>query len=532
MPFDPSLALGPSARPDDPWSVAELAARVARALSASLPPRVRVRGHVSGFRERTHWYFDLGDPDASVSCVVFASQRRKVGHQPADGQEVIVSARPDYYAKQGRLTLVVESIEPVGASAKELAFRRLVEELRTLGWLDPARKRPLPSFPRRVAVLTSRSGAALQDVLDTLRRRAPFVEVAVVDVRVQGEEAPAEIARAIAAAGAAARSLNLDALLLTRGGGSADDLDAFNQRVVAEAIVACPIPVVAAIGHETDTTLAEMVADVRAATPTQAAMRLSPDRAAMLDQLDALGSRLGAAARGRTARARDRLVRLARRPVFLDPRALVAARADRLRLVASRLASVALAHLRGTGQHVERLSSRLDAVRPARVLAARAQRLIRAESALAAAVAARVRAADTAPLADRLARAAPALLDRRRAHIDALARQLHALGPVAVLERGFSYTRHEDGRLIRSVTDVRTGEAIRTTLASGEVRSIVADPLYRSADAPPSTPRPDPPPDGRPPASRPVRSGARGRTTTEAGETPARDQLDLFGGSR
>ncbi|MFN0131003.1 MAG: exodeoxyribonuclease VII large subunit [Phycisphaerales bacterium] len=529
MPFDPTLALGPP-RSDAPWSVAELSARVARAITAALPDRVRITGHVSGFRDRTHWYFDLGDAarESVVSCVVFASSRSKAGHKPADGQEIIVTARLDYYAKQGRLTLIVESIEPVGASARELAFRRLVEELRSLGWLDPARKRPMPAFPRQIAVITSRTGAALQDVLDTLRRRAPFVAVAVIDVRVQGDDAPAEIAQALAASGARARTLGIDAILLTRGGGSADDLDAFNQRVVAEAIVACPVPVVAAIGHETDITLAEMVADVRAATPTQAAMRMTPDRAAMLDQLDALGSRMGAAARQHAARARERLTRLARRPVLLDPRTILTARAERMRQFVARLAAATGTAISGTGRNLERLSSRLDGVRPARVLAARAHRLTRAESALAAAMDRRRTAANPRALAERLARALPTALNRRRAHLDALERQLHALGPLAVLERGFSYTRHEDGRLIRSAADVRTGEAIRTQFASGEVRSVVApDPASIRPPTAAAMPKMTEPPlveSPKPPAEEP--SVPRIVPMRKPG------QMDLFGRSR
>ncbi|MCA9289351.1 MAG: exodeoxyribonuclease VII large subunit, partial [Phycisphaerales bacterium] len=319
LPFDPGKMRGtppahagssnspsePAAKPpvDRPMSVAALAGLIAGALE-TLPRPVRVAGEISGLRDRTHWYFDLKDADAVVSCVMFASAARKAGFVPENGQAVVAGGRVEFYAKGGKVSLICDRLEPVGAGALELAFRKLVGEIRALGWFDPERKRALPTFPRRIAVVTSRTGAALQDVLDTARRRCPAVDIAVVDVRVQGDRAAGEVAAAIEWLGRRHTHLGIDAILVTRGGGSMEDLWAFNEKPVAAAIVACPVPVVAAIGHETDVTIAELVADERAATPTQAAMRLIPDRAALGEQVEAVASALRGSIERQTAAAK------------------------------------------------------------------------------------------------------------------------------------------------------------------------------------------------------------------------------------
>ena len=172
----------PTAAANSPWSVSQLTAKVTGALERGLPDKIRVVGEVSGFRERTHWYFDLKDEESVVSCAMFANAAKRA-IMPATGDKVVVTGRIDFYAKQGKVTLIVEKLEPVGRGALDAALKKLVEEARALGWLAPERKRALPRMPRRVAVVTSRSGAALQDVLVTMRKRCPGVEVVVVDVR-------------------------------------------------------------------------------------------------------------------------------------------------------------------------------------------------------------------------------------------------------------------------------------------------------------------------------------------------------------
>jgi exodeoxyribonuclease VII large subunit len=513
LPFDPgkmAQARAATSAADAPLTVSQLAGRITQALAAGLPPRLRVIGEVSGFRERTHWYFDLKDGGAVVNCAMFATAARKARFTPRNGQEVVVTGRVDFYDKQGKVTLLVEQMEPVGAGALELAFRALCEELRAKGWFDPARKRPVPSCPKRVAVVTSRSGAALQDVLDTMRKRCPSTRVLLVDVRVQGEGAAEEVASAVKWLGAMRDARRPDVILVTRGGGSMEDLWAFNERIVAAAIVECPIPVVAAIGHETDTTVAELVADLRCATPTQAAMRLTPDRGALLEQLASLDRRLGAAAARSVKDRRRRVVSAARHPFFADPIAAIELERRHVEAIVRTLRTVSMARVRNAAHRLERLAGRLEAFRPADVQARRAASLDNAAVRLHAAAAARLRRRDVGTMAARLDRAADLVLERSDARLVAVGRQLASVGPQSVLQRGFSYTMKADGTLVRSVADVRAGEAIVSRLADGEVRSLVEGGA------------------ARPTAEQAAVSTRKGR---RGGRVPV-NQMDLFGKPR
>jgi len=456
--FDPSRMAAPrrgsEADDDAPLRVRELAARIGEALRLGLPRPVRVVGEVSGLRERTHLYFDLKDGEAVVSCVAFASVVRRRRIELRDGLEVVVGGEAQYYAPSGRLSLVVSEARPVGAGALDLAFQKLCEELRALGWFEAARKRPLPPMPRRVAVVTSRSGAALQDVLDTMRRRWAGVGVVLVDARVQGEGAAADITRKLAALGRRHADLGVDAVLLTRGGGSKEDLWAFNDRALAAEIVRCPVPVVAAIGHETDVTIAELVADLRAATPTQAAVALTPDAAALREQVELARSRLGGSAARLVGSQRRRVEALARRRPIAQPRSIIAD-AHREHAQANRhLRDAARRAIAARRLALERLGGRLEARSPAAELRNKRQR--------------------AGELARALRSALRGELRRDADRVRAAGRQLHAVGPMAVLARGYTYTTTADGRLLRSAGDARAGEELVTTLADGRVRSIVA----------------------------------------------------------
>jgi exodeoxyribonuclease VII large subunit len=435
------------------YTVSQLATLVEGALREKLPGKLRVVGEVSQFKARTHWYFELKDAGAVMSCVMWETAVRKAGaggFEPAAGQQVVVTGRVEFWGKGGRTQVYVESIEPVGAGAADLALKKLVEELRGLGWLDVERKRRLPSFPRRVAVITSRTGAALADVLDTMRRRCPRVEVALVDVRVQGESAAGEVAGAVAWVSEHAAELGVDAVLLTRGGGSKEDLACFNDRGVAEAIVRCRVPVVSAIGHETDTTVAELVADERCATPTQAAMRLTPDVAALAEQVDQL------AARARGAVVRE--VRVERERAEARGRTLLGA-------VRARLAEAA--------RRVDRDGARLERHRPGAVYERRRAVLAMREGELRGAMLTRLKGCGIEPAAGRLEATMAVLAARRRDAVSAMERQLRLVGPESVLARGYSVTFDASGRAVRRAQDVRPGETISTKLAEGTVESTV-----------------------------------------------------------
>jgi len=500
---------------DRPFSVGELSAKIDAAIKTGLPARVRVLGEISGLRERTHFYFNLKDEGAVVGAVVFASTGRRLATRPADGLQVIATGRVDFYAPSGKVSLIVDRLEPVGAGPLERKFRELAEELRGLGWFDPETKLSLPTFPRRIAVVTSRTGAALQDVLDTARRRAPFVEWLVVDARVQGDAAVGEVSRAIATLGARHEELGVDAIIVTRGGGSLEDLWAFNERAVAEAIHACPVPIVAAIGHETDTTIAELVADERAATPTQAAMRLTPDRGAMLEQLSTLDRRLRDSSAGRVRFSRELLRRFAEHPVFRSPRELTAPHAQRVETLGEGIGDrVRSRAIRARG-HVDRLGLRLERLRPSSQHARREERL-RGLSERLGRVMRRAIDRDGVDHAERVVRRAMReRVDDARPDLDALERELEAVSPTRVLTRGYSFTTDLEGRAVRTTKELTPGQRVRTRVASGEFESeVVSEAGLRAAGQGPA--RAEKPPA---PKSRRKRSDRDGR-----------DQLDLFKG--
>ena len=454
LPFDPSkmaaVRAAQQAGDAKAMTVAQLAEQIGGAIKSGVPGTVKVAGEVSGFRDRTHWYFDLKDAEAVVACVAFANVAKRVSFPFKDGLAVMLSGRVDYYAKAGKISLIVEKIEPVGAGALDLKLRQLVEELRALGWMDPARKRRLPVMPRKIAVVTSRSAAALQDVIDTVRRRCPAVELVLADTRVQGEGAAAEIAQTVRRVSSVAARLGIDAVLVTRGGGSMEDLWCFNEREVAAAIVECSVPVVAAIGHETDTTIAELVADERGATPTQAAMKLTPEAAGLVRQIDALHARL----RG-------------------DMRERFQFRLHEIEATGNQVENAIREQVRERGMRIAALLQRAERASPAARLARGSGRLAAAMDRLPRAVEAILTKADSRGLAVQLERAMGRSAKDRRVGLDALEARIRGVSPLAVLERGYSITTGVDGSLVRSTQAVGSGDVLRTRVADGVIVSRV-----------------------------------------------------------
>lgn len=476
-------------------SVSALATRIDLCLKQGFGGPVRVVGEVSGFRERTHWYFDLKDESAVINCVLFASRAARASVRPQNGHELVVTGSLEFYAPGGKVSLVATSIQARGAGELELRYRALCEELRALGWFAPERKRPLPSFPRKIAVVTSRTGAALQDVLDTLKRRMPAIEVVLVDVRVQGPSAAPEVAQAIRSLGAARERLGIDAILVTRGGGSMEDLWAFNERIVAEAIVTSPVPVVAAIGHETDTTIAELVADERCATPTQAAMRLSPDRAELTRQLSSIQRRLRADLGKQIASARRLLEALAGRPCLLSGVQLLMARREHSVRLRERGRFAVERRLARQRQFLDRLRTRLDAGRPQTAHARKREQLGWLSARLRDAARQRIERVALDDRSARLHRALHTTLRAHRARLAGIDGHLAAVSPKQVLDRGYSITTDERGRVVRSTRDVGPGGLIDTRVADGSIRSRVESPgsPRRSTPTPRTTPAPPAP---------------------------------------
>ncbi len=293
------LDLFAAASAEGAWTVGEVTRRARAVIEAGLPP-LWVRGEVSGLKvwQSGHWYFALRDKTAQLRCVMFARDNRRLPAPPADGMQVFVFGRPTLWEDKGEFRLtVLELLSTEAGGLWKLALEQAKAALARDGLLDPARKRPLPPYPRRIAVVTSPDGAALRDIIAVTRRRWPPAELLVIPARVQGDGAAADVCRALALVG---RLEAVDVVIVGRGGGAAEDLWTFNNEQVARAVAAVPVPVISAVGHETDVTLCDLVADHRAPTPSAAAAAATPDRAELLQQLTHLGSRL---ARGLAARS-------------------------------------------------------------------------------------------------------------------------------------------------------------------------------------------------------------------------------------
>ncbi|MHC4415302.1 MAG: exodeoxyribonuclease VII large subunit [Planctomycetota bacterium] len=476
LPFDPERALGAEPPPDEPkhLTVSQAAELIKSALERHMPSPLRVIGQISNLSRPNHWFFSLKDESAVLSCVAWASSARSFRLDPKEGDEVVATGYVTHYERQGRTQLYVSRLEAVGAGALELKFRAMCDELRRLGYFDEPRKKPLPLFPSRIAVITSSAGAARHDVISTAAQRCRAVGLLVMDVRVQGEGAAEQVAAAIRRADSEREELDVDAILVTRGGGSAEDLWAFNERVVADAVFACTLPLVAAIGHESDTTVIELVADVRAATPTQAIMRLIPAASQLLEQVGHLDHRLAFLLKRLVERQRERYEAARRFALFRDPGALVRRAREAVDGRQRDLNRSGRGRVAGQQARLERLARRLHAVRPEALALRRRERMAVLADRLGRA--ARRRADQWAPLAvvrRRLGRAVAVHLRRVDDRTRAIARQLQSIDPNRVLTRGYSYTTTADGRLVRSVRDVRPAQPLLTRVSDGSIESIV-----------------------------------------------------------
>ncbi len=431
-------------------SVSELNRKV-RALLENQFETLWVGGELSGVKKAPsgHWYFCLKDPGAEIQCAMFRMRAQFLDFRPEDGMQVEVRARVTLYEARGSYQLVVEEIRKAGLGAWFEAFEKLKAKLQAEGLFEPARKKALPAFPRAIGIITSPAAAALRDVLTTLRQRAPMIPVVLYPAQVQGEGAGAQVARAIQVANA---RLDCDVLIVCRGGGSIEDLWAFNEEVVARAIAASRLPIVSGVGHETDFSIADFVADLRAPTPTAAAAAASPERAQLAETLGAFRRRLARDMRRIVESRVQRLDQGSRR--LLTPAQRLARDRERLVQFARRL-RIAVAASSGT-----RRAS----------LSALAPRLRRALPDGAAQRRTLDRLAQHVSIA--LARG---LRDRER-HVAALRNSLGHLDPTQVLARGYSIVRDTDGHVRRSSLGLATGQALDITFSEGGAEVAVRVP--------------------------------------------------------
>ena len=422
---------------------------LARDLLEGAFPAIWVEGELGGVARPAsgHLYFALKDERAQVRCAMFKPKSTWLKFQPRDGLRVLARGRLTLYEARGEYQLVLDHMEEAGEGALRRALEELKAKLTAEGLFDAARKRPLPAFPRRIGLLTSPSGAVVRDVLSVLARRLPLAEVEVLPVPVQGATAAAQIRGMLARA---IQSERYDVLLIARGGGSLEDLWAFNDEQLARAIAASPVPVVSAIGHETDFSLADFAADLRAPTPSVAAELLVPDRADLRARIDALARTLSSALDNHQRQAAQRGDRAWLRLQALHPQARFALLRRREAELRQRLDASLLRALEQRIARLRHAGAVLRALRPERRLAELRERLFALRTRPQAAVARQ--------------------LQHEALRLRGLARSLETVSPLATVARGYAILRREDGRIVRGTGDAPVGSALDATIADGRLK--------------------------------------------------------------
>ena len=441
---------------DAALSVTQLLRRMKLVLEGEIG-ELWVEGEVSNLKKQGsgHWYFSLKDEGAQIQCVMFSAARREGSAALVDGAKVRVFAEASVYEARGQLQVIVKQVERAGAGDLQAKFEQLKRRLQEEGLFDAERKKPLPFFPRVVGLVTSESGAALQDMLNVLSRRAPWVKAVLYPVRVQGKGAEIEIARAIERMGRPDDYglPRCEVLIVGRGGGSIEDLWNFNEEIVARAISACPLPVVSAVGHEIDFTIADFVADLRAPTPSAAAELVVPDAATLKARLTQLRRRGERVLNERILQGQRQLETLRRGALQRDGERLLREPVMRLDAIADRLMGVLESSMDASRVKLRELGLRHRGHHPARVLERRLESL-----------AATRRQFDVACVN---------AMQLKRERLMQLAGLLRALGPESAFQRGFSITLDAQGRLVRSAHELKPGDELRTRFADGETRSRV-----------------------------------------------------------
>ncbi|MFY1050631.1 exodeoxyribonuclease VII large subunit [Ectopseudomonas khazarica] len=431
-------------------SVSQLNNR-ARLLLEDVFSGIWVEGEISNLARPAsgHIYFTLKDGQAQVRCALFRQNAARVRQALRDGLAVKVRGKVSLFEGRGDYQLILDAVEPAGDGALRLAFEALKEKLGAEGLFASTGKIALPAHPRRIGIVTSPTGAVIRDIISVFRRRAPQVELNLIPTAVQGREATAQIVRALQRADAQ----GFDALILARGGGSLEDLWCFNEEAVARAVAACSTPIVSAVGHETDVSIADFVADVRAPTPSAAAELLAPDSSELLQRLHNLQRRLVLHMQGRLARERLRLDGVSKR--LRHPGERLRQQAQRLDDLDMRLRRAFNQQLASQRERLARLDARLAAQHPGRSLALLRQRLD--------------------GLAERLPRAMQGQLRNQRQRLGALAGQLQIVSPLATLGRGYSILLDERGQAVRSAVQTQPGQRLKARLSEGELDVRVED---------------------------------------------------------
>ncbi len=445
------------------WSVRALVANIRQHVETTYTD-LWVEGEISNCRPAPsgHIYFTLKDGEAQLPVVLFRRQAQLLRFRPADGLAVLVRGRISIYESRGQLQLIAETMEPRGAGALQLAYEQLKARLLAEGLFDADRKRSLPAFPQCIGIITSPTGAVIRDIVTIVRRRHGRLNLLVYPATMQGSSSPGSVAAGIRWFNA--NPTRADLILIARGGGSMEDLACFNDETLARTIAASQLPIVSAIGHETDFTIADFVADLRAATPSAAAELVTAAQHRIEDRVQSLAQRVHRAGRYHLMHARQRYGRLSADSVLMRLRDAVSRRDQRLDELHLRLASAAERRLRTTTQRLALLTIRLRRLDVGVRIATTQRRLQHAN--------------------ERLLRASTQTIVAQQTRLNRASARLEALSPLAVLSRGYALVYASDGTLLRSSTETNPGDIIQARLAYGALEATVTQTKTPQSDAP------------------------------------------------
>lgn len=414
-----------------------------------------VEGEISNLRQpgSGHYYFTLKDAYAQISCVFFKGAAARCGLRIADGQQIQVYGNLSVYEARGQYQLVVQTVQRKGDGALQAKFEALKRKLEAEGLFDPARKKAIPSFPERIGVVTSPTGAAIRDILNVLSRRAPWLRVIIYPVRVQGDGAAEEIAEGVRCFDTSKEEMRPDLIIVARGGGSVEDLWAFNEEVLARAITACSVPVMTGVGHEIDFTIADFVADRREPTPSAAAENAVPDGGTLRRVLGSLGDNLDSRSTRTLDAIQGGLQALHRELQAREPGRRIQSWAQTLDFLGERLDYLIDGGYEARRTRWSVLGRALETIRPEKVVDHNAD--------------------DLQSWIERLDHAAQRRLQDKTQRLDASGAMMRSLSPTAVLKRGFSLSTDANGQILLSAEQLRPGDRMITRLADGQVTSRI-----------------------------------------------------------
>jgi exodeoxyribonuclease VII large subunit len=430
------------------YTVSQVNTLIKTVLESGLPGRLTVTGQISDWKLHSsgHCYFSLKDEGSVLPCVMWGSSFKKVKFKPENGLAIFGTGNIGVYEPQGKYQFYVERMEPAGVGALQLAFEQMVKRLAAQGLFDEAHKRPLPKYPERIGILTSESGAAYSDIVKSIFDRWPCVRLYFYPVPVQGEGAAGKIAAAIREVNRRNDKLKLDVLIIGRGGGSLEDLWAFNEEVLARAIYDSRIPIISAVGHEVDTTIADLVADARASTPTKAGVVAVPDRREVLDKLTAVERRLAGDMKSRLELAAERIERICASAAFKNPLLVVRNCQQQLDEMGSNLEELLRDMLAVAKEKLREYYEQVVRIEPHRLLGRKMVEVNEIRSRANAAIS--------------------AMLNRAGMQVTAYENRLAGLNPKTVLKRGYSITMlKEKGIVVKTSADVQIGDTLITELA-------------------------------------------------------------------